>query len=225
MQRWVWQIFSSDNSANVNTDQNMKDAIKKTQLALFNSKKTLSCVLMEIECAQSRKDLEIGFKKINNYLRYLLRVQPATENYGGVRAALGQIVTSEKFSSHLQRSSSLEEALISWKTDVVQNLSFEIQKYYERDMTRDKLDRELMQRYLPEVSLTKEEESSDNIKSQYWRSSKRRKRMSDSDNDWNSRKKSRHENHSRDWRKNICVDFQAGKCRRGKSCRFEHITS
>ena len=103
MQRWLWQMFISDNSANVNTGQYMKDAIKKTQLALFGIKKTLSCVLLEIECAQSRKDVEIGFQKINEYLRYLLRVQPATESYGSVRAALEQFGTSEKFSGHVKR--------------------------------------------------------------------------------------------------------------------------
>ena len=113
MKRWVWQMFISDHSANVNTGQKMKDAITKTQLALFGIKKTLSCVIMEIECAQSRKDVEIGFQIINDNLRYLLRVQPATENYGSVRAALEQLGTSEKFSSHVKRSSSLEEALIS----------------------------------------------------------------------------------------------------------------
>ena len=82
---------------------------------------------MEIECAESRRGVEIGFTKLNKYWRFLLRVQPATESYGTVRAAVENLKTSEKFTAHLKRSSSLEEALKRWKTQVVQELSFKIQ--------------------------------------------------------------------------------------------------
>ena len=116
------------------------------------------CIFFDKECAETRRELEIGFKKLNHYLRFLLRVQPATESYGTVRAELENLKTSAKFTAHLERSNSLEEELLSWKIEVVQNLSFQMQKYYEEDRNRNKMDRELLNRYLPEASLSIEKE-------------------------------------------------------------------
>ena len=220
----VWNNFRSGNHANVSNGKSIKDAMEKMKLALYIDKKTLRFVFFETECAETRRGVEIGFENVNHYLRFLLRVQPANERYGTVCGELETVKTSEKFTAHLKRSSSLEEALQSWKTDVVQDLSFQIEKYREEDRNRNKWDRELLQRYLPETSLAMEREVNDEeIQKQYRKSSKRSTRMEDSESYTKTKKKARQSNHVGIRREKVCIHYKEGKCKRGQSCKYEHI--
>ena len=219
----VWQFFLSGDDADLNVSKNVKDALSKMQCALILEKQTLWSLFLEIECAQDRKGVEIGFPKINNYLRYLLRINPATESYKVLRTELEKIKTSAKFSGHLKRASSLEEALTNWKTDVLQDLSFKVLKCREEDLRRNKLDRQLLKRYLPELS--SKIQNDDKIQERpklYRESSKRRRIRGNSGDDRKYGNTSRHNYFDEMWRKKMCIDFKDGKCRRGSACRFEH---
>ena len=222
---WVWENLLSDNHAREKIGETVKDAIGKMQLALQIDKKILRCVFFEIESAQTRRGLEVGFKRLNYYLRYLLRVQPATESYGTVRAALETFTTSARFAAHLKMSFSLEEALIRYKTDVVQDLSFQIRKYCEEEDKRNKLDRELLDRYLPETSITMEKEKNGKEKQkQYQARSKRKRSLENSHIDRNTgKKKARPSDDIETRRKKVCIYYPQGKCKRGQACKFEHI--
>ena len=219
---WLLQNFLPRNHAKVSIDKTVKHAIDKMQLALEIDQKTLSSVFFETECAQSRRGVNIGFQRLNHYLRFLLRVQPATESYRTVRAALETFKTSAKFTAHLQRSFSLEEALRCWKTDVVQELSFQIQKYCEEEQKRSIFDRELLQRYLPETSLTREKGKNNETQKHYQKKSYKRRGIENSDTDRKTEKKARHSYHVQMKRKKVCIQYQEGKCQRGQACWFKH---
>ena len=217
----MWQFFLSDKDINHNINKNIKDAINKMQLALILDKQTLWGVFHEIECAQDRKGVEIGFPKINNYLRYLLRIQPATESYRAVRTALEKIKTSAMFSDHLKRAFSLEEALTNWKRNVLQNLSFQLQLRYEEDLRSMKLDRLLLKRYLPEPSFKMEKD--DKIQErpkQYRESSKRRRIQGNSGDDGKYVNKSRHNYHSKMGRKKCASTLKKENAREVKLAGF-----
>lgn len=221
---WFWHKFHSDNHADVSIGKRVKDAIDKMHFALYNDTQTLTCIFFEIECAESRREIEIGFTKLNKYLRFLLRVQPARESYGTVRAAVENLKTSEKFTAHLKRSSSLEEALKRWKTEVVQELSFQIQNYSEEERNRTKFDRELLQHYLPEISLTNERKVKyQKIQKQYQKRSRRSRRVEDTYIHKKAEKKARTAGHDQILPKRVCIHFKEGKCKRGQACRFQHI--
>ena len=221
---WFWHNFHSDKHADVSIGKRVKDAINKMQIALYIDRETLTCIFFEIECAESRRGVEIGFTKLNKYLRFLLRVQPATESYGTVRAAVENLKTSEKFTAHLKRSSSLEEALKRWKTQVVQELSFKIQNYCEEERNRNKFDRELLQHYLPETSLANEREVKyQNLEKQYQKRSKRSRGVEDSGIHRKTEKKTRTADRDQVRPKKVCIYFKEGKCKRGQACRFQHI--
>ena len=75
-------------------------------------------------------------------------------------------------------------------------------------MARNKEDRELLQRYLPELSLTNDKVENIENKTKFRRRSKKRKKERDSDIDRKSGKKSRRESHDKIRRKIFAVTFK-----------------
>ena len=102
MLTWLGQLLYSRNNRNLDVQQILSQAKNKLQLLLSKDEVTLKSIFLEIEHAEDGKRLMIAFAKINNYLRFLLRVEPANETYGAVRTALENLETSVKFSSHMK---------------------------------------------------------------------------------------------------------------------------
>ena len=223
MLTWLGKLLYSRNNRNLDVQQILSQAKNKLQLLLSKDEVTLKSIFLEIEHAEDGKRLMIAFAKINNYLRFLLRVEPANETYGAVRTALENLETSVKFSSHMKRALSLEDALNRYKTDVVQTLSSHLIKSQEEDIRRGNFDRELIRRYLPQpTSNTKLQEETKENSLPSRQIAKRRK----SERDYYPVKQTRskiYTDHERLRRKNVCISFLHRKCNRGKACKFKHI--
>ena len=84
MLTWLGQLLYSRNNRNLDVQQILSQAKNKLQLLLSKDEVTLKSIFLEIEHAEDGKRLMIAFAKINNYLRFLHRVEPANETYGAV---------------------------------------------------------------------------------------------------------------------------------------------
>ena len=225
MFNWSWQALPSINDTKLEVVQSVSDAMEKMHLLLSKDKRTLKLIFQEIENTEDPNELQVAFPNIKNYFRYLLRVKPPHENYTAVRTALEKLGTSVKFLSHLQSASSLEDALYSYKTDVLQTLSDHLKKSEEEDAFRSNLDKKLFQRYFPHLILStelqkpiKERISPDRP------SSKKRKSIGKFYSGTPSRpRRARDTSNDVLRRKNVCIAFQDRKCHRGKGCRFKHL--
>ena len=125
---WLWQKPSVTYALKVRVEQMVSDSMEKLFLLLSKDGHTLKKVFLEVEDAQDESGLLIAFNKINNYFRYLLRVEPPDESYSAVRTALENYETSTKFSCYLKSSSSLEDALHAYKKHVVIALASHLRK-------------------------------------------------------------------------------------------------
>ena len=208
----------------LSAEQVVSDAMEKLVLLLSKDKKTLKGIFLEIENAKDAKGLLAGFVKINNYFRYLLRMEPSFDTYGSIRSALEKHETSIKFLSKMKSASSLEDALYRYKTEVVQTLSRDLRKCEEEDIRRSTLDRELVQRFFPEHTTTKEqEEDFDGVALPVRKSSKRKISMIDYSPGTPLSRKTRYTGNNDSRRERVEMSYQDRKYKRGKNCRYKHI--
>ena len=220
-----WQIRSSSSDTNnIDVEQRVSDAIKKLKLVLSKDEKTLKLILQEIENTEDHNELLPAFAKINNYFRYLLRVDPPKETYTAVRTAVQKLDTSIKFESHMKTALSLEDALYRYKRDVVETLSSHLRKSMEEDTRRTNLDLELFHCFFPKSTSTMMQglEIKQGL-SPVRQNSKRKRTRPDSPTMQYQSSGARSTDHDELRRKKVCYYFQIGKCDRGKTCRFKHL--
>ena len=117
-------------------------------MVLDKNNETLLQVLCETESTESREGIEVSFEKLNDTMRYLLRVDQRREYFSHVCSALMNFELSEKFIDHLLRANSLREAMRSYKSDILQNISFNLRKRKREDLEFKEMDQELIDRYL-----------------------------------------------------------------------------
>ena len=70
---WLDSFFFRS-SIKVNSSSIVADAIEKVQLVLEKNNGTLLQVLCETESTESREGIEVAFEKLNDTMRYLLRL-------------------------------------------------------------------------------------------------------------------------------------------------------
>ena len=151
-------------------------------------------------------------------------MEPPFESYGCIRSVLEKYETSLKFVSNMKSASSLEDALLRYKTEVVQTLSCDLRKCREEDIRRSTLDRELIQRFFAQqTSTTEQEEELKEVTSADRKSYKRKISMIDCSPDTSRSRKMRSTKYNDLTRKQVCMYYQDRKCNRGKACRFKHI--
>ena len=223
MFNWPWQTRPSIDTK-IEVVHIVSEAMEKMHLLLSEDTRTLKCIFQEIEKAEDPNELQVAFTKIDNYFRYLLRIEPHQENYSAVRTALVNLETSAKFSSYLKSASSLDDTLYRYKTDVLQTLSCHRRKSQEEDALRSNLNKELIHRYFPQLTFTTELKEPIKVKTSPERPSfKRRRSEGNSSSYIPSRPRARDTDHDQLRRKNVCTDFQDRKCHQGKGCRFKHF--
>ena len=222
---WFWQVRSLSSDTNIDVEQSISDGIEKLQLLLSKDDITLTLIFQKIENAQDPNELLQLFAKINRFFRYLLRIEPSQETYGRVRTAVENLDTSFKFLTHMKSEVSFEDALYRYKQDIVRTLSSDLKKSKDEDIRRSHLDLDLIQSYFPKStsksSMEQEEQIMEGILPDRKNNKRRRGDSSPSAHYQSSRP--RFTDHGERGRKNVCYDFQVGKCSRGRDCRFKHI--
>ena len=215
---WNNYFFRATNRTSLTIQKKIDLAIWKVKRLLTCKGETLTDVFLDVENSESKVELKVAFKKLNKLMSYFIRAAPGLEHYHAVQAALKVLGTSDKFSEVMKKSVSLGNAIMNWKIEILQSLADLIMLSDFEAGRVDKMDEELINRYLPEAPLrTLNRRKSGNEIIEVDRSSKRRKLTSASletrlaVSDIKSLRK-----------RGVCVFYQFGECNRGASCKFEH---
>ena len=186
-------------------DRTTSAAYDKLKFKLDRDKETLRRVFLETESAESPSEIKQGFDKVNDYMRWFLRLPKGRDFFKTVRIALETIGTTKKFSANLQKAGSLEEAIIDYKTELLQELSFQLRKREIEDIKNQKQDQDLINFYFPKLiqGESRKESKVDETPSE----NRKRKRVTDENEE----------------RKKVCHSYQRRKCHRGDKCYYKHI--
>ena len=104
-------FVNSPRDENEQHDKDLSDAIAKTKHTLESTGQSLRELLIKIESAQNEEDIKSGFDKLNDVMRFLLRVYPGQNDFKSVREAIKIIGISESFEENLVKSCKLEDAI------------------------------------------------------------------------------------------------------------------
>ena len=196
------------------------DAIENVQLVLDGSNETLLQVLCETESTESQAGIEIAFDKLNDTMRYLLRVDQGREHFSHIRGALMSFDLTKRFTDHLLRGSSLGEAIRGYKTEILQNVSYNLRKRKREDLEFKETDQELIHRYLDGLCTTPEKKKRNKVDHNQG-SCKRRRILAESPRHIENGSAAYVNDHCGSKAK-VCSKFVNGNCRRGNSCYYKH---
>ena len=126
-------VFSSFWKKDYQEDEDISDAVSDASKILEGMGQGLKELLISVECATNKEEIELGFDKINNILRLFLRLSPGRKAFKAVREAIKSMGISGTFEEHLMRSFKLEEALLGWKIFVLQKSWTRLKNREEED--------------------------------------------------------------------------------------------
>lgn len=217
---WLSSLFFGS-SRKVSLSSIIADAIENLQLVLDGNNETLLQVLSETESTESQAGIEVAFDKLNDTMRYLLRADQGRENFSHIRGALMSFDLTKRFSDHLLRGNSLGEAIRCYKSEILQNLSYNLRKRKREDLEFKEMDQELIHRYLHGLYTTPENNKKNKI-DQNEGSCKRRRIFVESPRHIENGSAAHFNDHYGKRKTKVCSKFLNGKCRRGESCYYIH---
>ena len=154
-------------------------------------------------------------------MRYLHRIDHGREQLSHIRSALLKFDLSKKFVDHLLKANGLDEAILTYKSDVLQKLSYALRKRKREDIEFRIQDNDLIDRYLHDFCSTPERTG---LKvNEKEKESFKRKKIAENSPLRNKNTSSMHNERYRRKGTQVCSNFESGKCRRGKSCHYSHI--
>ena len=209
-------VFSSFSDDYCQLNRDLCDAVSNTNQILDRENETLSEVLRRVEGAESKEDIGVGFEKINDVMRFFLRVAPGRKEFKSVREEIKKIGISDYFEESLMSSHKLEDVILKWKMIVLQNLSAELKQKETEDTDAKRKDAELISRFFPH---TNSNNQNADVKSKIYTNSRKRQKVS---------KISKRSNFSyKEFqimkRKRFCYHFQTNNCHKGNMCKFKHV--
>ena len=202
----------------VQVHRDIKPESKRIKNSLDENGENFYSILRDLESSKTKEDVIRGLKKLNGLMRFLRRIVPQQEHFKAIREAIEDLGISEKFRANLQREITLDDALISYKTEVLQFLAVEQRMIEKEDERDDKLDKELLDRFLPNLKSKEEEE----VKEHNFGNSRKRRRVQIPSS--GRRKNVKLNEVLNAGRRQMCIFFEEGKCLKGKKCKFEHIS-
>ena len=142
----IVSFFSGKCATNNAREKVLLDVLTKLENQLETDGKTLTSLLVAIEGGTTRNGIRRGFSRVNNCFRYLLRISN-DENFSQVRRSLQTLGTSQKFAAHLNRAVSLEETILNWKKEVVQQFAVEVRLREAEDRIKRLVENDLFDQY------------------------------------------------------------------------------
>ena len=106
-------------------------------------------LLISVECATNKEDIELGFDKINNILRLFFSLSSGRKAFKAVREAIKSLGISATFEEHLLRSFKLQEAILGWKMFVLQKSWTRLKNREAENRRMKSEDTELISRFFP----------------------------------------------------------------------------
>ena len=209
-------IFGVDDST-IQLERNLKSVVAKTEMITARIGESLCGILNNIECADNGIDVQLGFDKFDEVMRFFKRISTRDDNFGKVRSAIERVGVSDMFLENLKKGCSLEIAIENYKVKVLQNLAVQKMIREREDAQIKKQDENLFERFLPKSGKRKIAVEIENHEGK----SKKRRKLRRS----NSRKQKGYSAQKLMTmrRKGICFYFPRGTCRRGELCKFKHM--
>ena len=197
-------------------DEDISDAVSDASKILEGMGQGLKELLISIECATNKEEIELGFDKINNILRLFLRLSPGRKDFKAVREAIKSLGISASFEEHLTRSFKLEEAILGWKILVLQKSSTRLKNMEEENKRMKSEDSELISRFFP-THKSNHKRAEEKFQGPTHPKKRRKlntaqKRTSFTAKQFNTMKK-----------KGICYYFQGNNCQKGDFCQYKHL--
>ena len=136
-------------------DEDICYALGKAKKIFEGTDQGLRELSTSLESAKNEEDIKLGFDKINNIMRFLLRVSPGRKGFKVVREAIKSMGISDAFEKHLMRSCTLEDAILGWKVFVLQKSWTCVKKREAEDKRMKMEDEDLMRMFFPKSNRNK----------------------------------------------------------------------
>ena len=128
---------------------------------------------------------------------------------------------TKRFTDHLLRGSSLGEAIRGYKTEILQNVSYNLRKRKREDLEFKETDQELIRRYLDGLCTTPEKKKRNKV-DQNEGSCKRTRILVEPPTHNENGSAAYVNDHCGKRKAKVCSKFLNGNCRRGNSCYYNH---
>ena len=155
LSRAISYFFGKPDEVKTQLEQDVSSAVKKLRLSLVGTGESIKHVFHSLECSESKEAVEVGLKKLDNLMRYFLRLSIGRQGFPIVRAALLKLGVSRKFNLHLTEASTLEDAVHKYKIDVLHECSQQLMQICNEDQRQDKLNNDLISSYFTNVDYVK----------------------------------------------------------------------
>ena len=116
-------FLPDDPQANERVNKAKELGIQKVRTFLSRSNSSLTDICVLIECAENRNELQIFFGRLDRIMRILSLAAPLGEHKGIIVEALEELKFSDKFRLHLNTAATAQEAVMTYKTAVVEELA------------------------------------------------------------------------------------------------------
>ena len=215
-------ICGAHSEVSVQMEKDVHNAVTKINFCLYRTGENLRQILDFIECSEKKETLEIGLKKIDNLMRYFHRVNTGRADFQCIRSALEKMGVSQMFSLKMKEASSLQDAMLNYKTSILHEFAKQLRQREEEDLKDANTNQKLFDLYFKKVELVKPEPAGE--KQEDHLKQKRGTKRKYAKNDFLPIKRRLT---AVDYKKmrmqGYCFAFQYKNCKRGNSCKFKHI--
>ena len=135
-------------------DEDICYAVSEARKILEGMGQGLKKLLISVESATNKEEIELGFDQINNILRMFLRFSTGRKAFKAAREAIKSMGISPTFEEYLMRSFNLEEALQGWKMFALQKSWTRLKNREEENKKMKTEDTELISRFFPQNKRT-----------------------------------------------------------------------
>jgi len=127
-------------------------AVKQVQKLLNKKGETFSDICFAVECAESKDELHAAFEPFNRIMRiFRIAIQDKEENKVLI-SALKTLKCSERFTLHMESSSSIQDAIIGYKSAVAKKMEDSFQQRQQLRIFDDAFDNSLLSRNVVSTS-------------------------------------------------------------------------
>ena len=129
--------------------QVLKLAVQEVKQCLQVTGDSLPKICSDIESAASKALIRPVFRRLNNMAQIFLRLAPAQKYDALISKALCDLEASPRLHISLKSAASVQDAIFSYKSSVLQDLAAIITRDQESKRISDQKDDELFSRFLP----------------------------------------------------------------------------
>ena len=144
-------FHAEDPRSSAQAKKEMQLATQKVRTFLSRNNSSLTDVCLLIECAETRNELEVPFDHLDRVMRILTLAAPFADHKGIIIEALEELKFSDKLRLHLTTAATTHEAVMAYKTCVVQELALNKRKMeilFRRD---NSFNEDLLATYFPKA--------------------------------------------------------------------------